>query len=106
MKKDIHPAYYPVVFVDSSAGFEFATHSTKKSNEVRKIDGVDHYVLRVEISSASHPFYTGKQKFVDAAGRIEKFQKKYGASYASTKPAAAPAAPPVADAKAGKAAKK
>ena len=81
VKKDIHPEYYPVVFVDSSAGFEFTTHSTKKSGEVRKIDGVDHYVLRVEISSASHPFYTGKQKFVDAAGRIEKFQKKYGGVY-------------------------
>ena len=96
MKKDIHPEYYPVVFVDSSAGFEFTTHSTKKSGEVRNIDGVDHYVLRVEISSASHPFYTGKQKFVDAAGRIEKFQKKYGGVYASTTkappvPVAAPA---------------
>jgi len=111
VKKDIHPAYYPVVFVDSSAGYEFTTHSTKKSNEVRSIDGVDHYVLRVEISSASHPFYTGKQKFVDAAGRIEKFQKKYGGVYASTtKPA--PAAPDAKatkgapDAKAAKAAKK
>ena len=96
MKKDIHPPYYPVVFVDTSAHYEFVTHSTKKSNEVRNIDGVDHYVLRVEISSASHPFYTGKQKFVDAAGRIEKFQKKYGGVYATAAkpaPAAAPAAP-------------
>lgn len=111
MKKDIHPAYHPVVYVDHGANFEFVSRSTQKSGEVRKIDGVDHYVLRVDISSASHPFYTGKQKFVDTAGRIEKFQKKYGGVYASTtKPA--PAAPDAKatkgapDAKAAKAAKK
>ena len=83
MKKDIHPAYHPVVYVDHGANFEFVSRSTQKSGEVRKIDGVDHYVLRVDISSASHPFYTGKQKFVDTAGRIEKFQKKFAAGYAS-----------------------
>ena len=85
MKKDIHPAYYPVVFVDTNASTEFATRSTKRSNETRVIDGVEHYVLRVEISAASHPFYTGKQKFVDTAGRIEKFQKKYAGKYGTAK---------------------
>ena len=83
MKKDIHPDYHPVVFHDTSAGTEFVSRSTQKSGEIRKIDGVDHYVIRLEISSASHPYYTGKQKFVDTAGRIEKFQKKFAAGYAS-----------------------
>lgn len=77
MKKDLHPDYHPVVFVDPSVGAEFVTRSTKTSNEVRNIDGVDHYVIRMEISSASHPFYTGKRKFVDTAGRVERFREKY-----------------------------
>ena len=99
MKKDIHPDYHPVIFHDASAGQEFITRSTQKSNEVRKVDGVDHYVIRLEISSASHPFYTGKQKFVDTAGRIEKFQKKFAGKYGhKVAPAPAPAAatPPAA----------
>ena len=54
------------------------TRSTLTSEEKREIDGVEHYVVKVEISSASHPFYTGKQRFVDTAGRIDKFRKKYG----------------------------
>jgi len=83
VKKDIHPDYHPVLFHDTSAGEEFVTRSTQKSGEIRKIDGVDHYVIRVEISSASHPYYTGKQKFVDTAGRIEKFQKKFAGKYGS-----------------------
>ena len=78
MKKDIHPENYRVLYVDTGADFEFQSRSTMKSDEVRVIDGVDHYVIRLEISSASHPFYTGKQHFVDTAGRIEKFERKYG----------------------------
>jgi large subunit ribosomal protein L31 len=77
MKKELHPEYHPVVFLDPSVGFEFQTRSTMKSEEVRKIDGVDHYVIRVEISSASHPFFTGKQKLVDSTGRVERFRNKY-----------------------------
>jgi large subunit ribosomal protein L31 len=77
MKKDIHPKYHPVVFVDPSVGAEFVTRSTMTSGEVRNIDGVDHYVIRMEISSASHPFFTGKQRFVDTAGRVERFREKY-----------------------------
>lgn len=78
MKADIHPEYHPVVFVDVGSDFELVTRSTLTSEEKREIDGVEHYVVKVEISSASHPFYTGKQRFVDTAGRIDKFRKKYG----------------------------
>ncbi len=76
MKQDIHPTVNPVVFVDTSAGAEFVTTSTLTSEETRDIDGVTHFVIPMEISSASHPFYTGKQIFVDTARRVEKFQKK------------------------------
>jgi large subunit ribosomal protein L31 len=77
MKKEIHPQYHPVVFVDPSVGAEFITRSTMRSNETRDIDGVKHFVVRMEISSASHPFFTGKRKFVDTAGRVERFREKY-----------------------------
>ncbi|MBH41547.1 MAG: 50S ribosomal protein L31 [Candidatus Magasanikbacteria bacterium] len=76
MKKDIHPEVYPVVFVDSSCGAEFITTSTQKSDETRDINGITHFVIHTEISSASHPFYTGKQVLVDTARRIEKFQSR------------------------------
>jgi large subunit ribosomal protein L31 len=76
MKKDIHPQLHPVVFVDMSDGTEFQTMATMTSEETKKIDGVEHYVIKVDISSASHPFYTGKQKLVDTAGRVEKFKAK------------------------------
>jgi large subunit ribosomal protein L31 len=107
VKKDIHPAYHPVLFVDHAANFEFTSRSTLKSGEKKVIDGVEHYVVRLDISSASHPFYTGKQKFVDTAGRIEKFQKKYAGKYGVTKagaaaggaPAAVPAPAPAAPGK-------
>ncbi len=77
MKQGKHPKYHPVVFVDGAANFELKTNSTMTSKETREIDGVEHFVVRVEISSASHPFYTGKQMYVDSAGRVEKFLKKY-----------------------------
>ena len=67
------------------AGYEIATRSTLKSKETREIDGVDHYVVRVDISSASHPFYTGQERFLDAAGRIEKFRKKFGGAIRTKK---------------------
>jgi large subunit ribosomal protein L31 len=76
MKQGIHPQYNPVLYVDGD--FEFICRSTATSDEVRNIDGVDHYVIRLEISSESHPFYTGKQRFVDTAGRIDRFRQKYG----------------------------
>jgi len=78
MKPGIHPEYHPVVFVDSSTGAEFITASTMKSDSVRQIDGVDHYEVRLEITSDSHPFWTGTQKLIDTEGRVERFRKKYG----------------------------
>ena len=83
MKKDIHPENYrPVVFQDKSASFLFLTRSTAPSNDTIKWeDGNEYPLVNVEISSASHPFFTGKQKFVDTAGRVEKFQKKFKGSY-------------------------
>jgi large subunit ribosomal protein L31 len=78
MKKGIHPDYRPVVFMDTSTGTRFLMNSTMRSKETTKWDdGKDYPLVKVEISSASHPFYTGKMKFVDSAGRVEKFQKKY-----------------------------
>ena len=78
MKQGIHPSYHPVVFVDSGTGAEYVTYSTMKSDTIRQIDGVDHYELRMEITSDSHPFWTGTQKLVDTEGRVERFRRKYG----------------------------
>jgi large subunit ribosomal protein L31 len=78
MKEGIHPAYHPVVFVDASSGDEIITRSTMTSNEKRKIDGVDHYVISMDMTPYTHPFFTGKQKLVDTEGRIDRFRKKYG----------------------------
>jgi len=79
MKKDIHPEYKEVIFWDTSCDFKFLTRSTATSDETDKwTDGKDYPVIKVEVSSASHPFYTGKKMFMDTAGRVEKFQKKYG----------------------------
>lgn len=77
MKADIHPAYNEVVFVDSATGVQFLTRSTLKTDKTVEIDGRKVPMATVDISSASHPFFTGKQKFIDTAGRVEKFQKKY-----------------------------
>ena len=77
MKNGIHPHYHPVVFVDSGADLEFISRSTMTSNETRDIEGIQHYVVRLEISSASHPFFTGRQHFIDTAGRIDKFRRRY-----------------------------
>lgn len=76
MKADTHPDYHPVVFIDGE--HEILTRSTMKSSETKTIDGVEHYVVRVDISSYTHPFYTGKQRLVDTAGRVERFRQRYG----------------------------
>lgn len=73
MKSGIHPIMHPVIFIDTSSGAEFITRSTLTSDETREVEGVPHYIYRIEISSASHPFYTGKQILVDTARRAEKF---------------------------------
>lgn len=67
---------HPVIFRDAGAGKDFILYSTLTSEEVEKVDGVDHYVIRLDISSASHPFFTGKQKLVDTSGRVEKFKRQ------------------------------
>lgn len=78
MKKDIHPEYKEVVFQDTSSDFTFLTKSTMSSSETIKWkDGNTYPLIKVEVSSASHPFYTGKKLFVDTAGRVEKFNRKY-----------------------------
>jgi len=78
MKKDIHPEYRQVVFRDVSADFAFLTRSTiDSSNTIEWEDGNTYPVVDVDISSASHPFYTGKQKILDTAGRVEKFRQRY-----------------------------
>ena len=78
MKKGIHPAYREVVFQDTSSDYKFITRSTMSSDEtITMEDGKEYPVIKVEVSSASHPFYTGKNLFVDTAGRIDKFKQRY-----------------------------
>ena len=78
MKADIHPKYQPVVFQDASASFAFLTRSTVISKETIKWeDGQTYPLVKVEVSSRSHPFYTGKQKVMDAGGRVDKFRRRY-----------------------------
>ncbi|HLS70734.1 MAG TPA: type B 50S ribosomal protein L31 [Chitinophagaceae bacterium] len=80
MKKDIHPENYRlVVFKDMSNDTMFLTRSTAPSNEtIMYEDGKEYPLIKVEISNTSHPFYTGKSVFIDTAGRIEKFNQRYG----------------------------
>ena len=88
MKKDIHPEYRPVVFKDVSTDFAFLSKSTVSVTDNQTIkweDGNEYPLIKLEISSASHPFYTGKQKVIDTEGRIEKFKKKFGSSYMGKK---------------------
>lgn len=78
MRKDIHPEYRKVVFLDSSSEFKFLSGSTRTSDETMEWeDGNTYPVIRVEVSSDSHPFYTGKQKADKAGGRVDRFKKKY-----------------------------
>lgn len=78
MKKDIHPKNYRLVaFKDMSNDDVFITKSTVNTRETIEVDGVEYPVVKVEISNTSHPFYTGKMKLVDTAGRVDKFMTKY-----------------------------
>lgn len=84
MKADIHPNAREVVFQDVSCDFLYKTISTARSKETIKWeDGNEYPLVKVDISSASHPFYTGKQRIADAEGRAEKFKKKFGARLSS-----------------------
>ena len=77
MKTDIHPDYNAVVFRDLASGATFLTRSTVSSDKTIELDGVTYPVIDVEISSESHPFYTGKQRIMDSAGRVEKFNQRF-----------------------------
>lgn len=78
MKKDIHPENYrPVVFKDMSNDEIFISRSTVNAREEIEVDGVTYPLVKLEITSSSHPFYTGKQKLVDTAGRVDKFMNRY-----------------------------
>ena len=79
MKQDTHPNYRPVVFQDLSEGANFVIRSTVETDDVITLDdGVEYPLVKVEISSASHPFFTGTMKIVDTAGRVERFERRYG----------------------------
>ena len=79
MKSTIHPAYYPVVFRDRAANYAFLTRSTMTSDKtIEWEDGNTYPVVDVEISNMSHPFYTGTARVLDTAGRVERFERRYG----------------------------
>lgn len=79
MKNDIHPDYHPVVFQDSGTGTTFLTRSTASSSRtVEWEDGNTYPLIVVDVTSESHPFWTGAQRVMDTAGRVEKFQRRYG----------------------------
>lgn len=86
MKKGIHPRYRPVVFQDMSSNFSFLTRSTIETKDTIKWeDGNEYPLVKVDVSSASHPFYTGKQTFLDTTGRLDRFTKKFGGTYSFQK---------------------
>jgi len=78
VKPDIHPEYHTVLFHDVSNGYEFVTRSTMTSEERRTLDdGTEAYVVRLDVTANSHPFFTGEQHMVDTAGRVERFRRRY-----------------------------
>jgi len=77
MKMGVHPDYHKVLFVDSSSGQEWVAFSTMRSSEKREVDGAELPVVKLDISSHSHPFWTGQARTVDAEGRIDRFKRRY-----------------------------
>ncbi len=77
MKKDIHPPYRDVLFVDTSTGTKFVCGSTIQTEANETYEGKEYPVYHVTVSSASHPFFTGSKQFIDSEGRVDKFLKKY-----------------------------
>ena len=100
MKKGVHPQYRKVLFVDSSTGDEWTSYSTLGSSTTKEVDGEELPLIRLEISSKSHPFWTGQAREVDAEGRIDRFRRRYAnrgkgkAKKAEAKPEATPEAKP------------
>lgn len=80
MKKNTHPKYQQVLFVDSSTGYRFVCGSALQTDARETFEGVEYPVCYLSISSASHPFFTGSKQLLDTEGRIEKFNKRYGAN--------------------------
>ena len=78
MKSNIHPDYHQVVFRDSSTGDQFVTRSTARSTATTEIDGVAVPMIAVDVTSASHPFWTGNARVVDTQGQIQKFHRRFG----------------------------
>lgn len=78
MKKNTHPKYQQVLFVDSSTGHKFVTGSTLEPKETETFQGKEYPMYRLSVSSASHPYFTGSKQLVDAEGRVDKFKKRYG----------------------------
>jgi large subunit ribosomal protein L31 len=78
VKSEIHPDYHKVLFVDNATGDEWVSRSTLGSKETREIDGEQVPVVRLEISSHSHPFWTGKMRELDSDGKIDRFRRRYG----------------------------
>ncbi len=85
MKQGIHPAYDRVLFIDTATGAEWVTGSTLTSKEKREVDGEEIPVVRLEISSHSHPFWTGKMRELAADGKIDRFRRRYGSGKSSGK---------------------
>lgn len=79
MKNTIHPRLNTVIFHDIPTGTEWVSRSTATSPERRTVDGVEAYVVSLDISSESHPVWTGQQRIVDTAGRVERFERRYSA---------------------------
>jgi len=79
VKPGIHPDYHKVLFVDAATGTEWVSRSTLTSKETREIDGEEIPVIRLEISSYSHPFWTGRMRELDSDGQIDRFRRRYGA---------------------------
>jgi large subunit ribosomal protein L31 len=77
VRKDIHPDYHKVLFVDTATGQEWVTRSTMTSSEKREVEGEELPVVKLEVSSFSHPFWTGKMREVDADGKIDRFRRRY-----------------------------
>jgi large subunit ribosomal protein L31 len=85
MKKETHPHYEDVLFIDTSNGHKFVIGSSVKCEEKQEFEGKEYPVHYVTISSASHPFFTGSQQFIDSEGRVDKFMKRYAAAPATPK---------------------
>jgi len=78
VKPEIHPDYHDVIYVDTATGDEWMSRSTQTSGETRDVNGQQVPVIKLEISSVSHPFWTGTMRELDADGKIDRFRKRYG----------------------------